>query len=43
MRRFRLARAIFGGVEMDLPEHDVIVVGAGNAATCAALSAKREA
>jgi tricarballylate dehydrogenase len=25
---------------MDIPEHDVIVVGAGNAATCAALSAK---
>jgi tricarballylate dehydrogenase len=25
---------------MDVPEHDVIVVGAGNAATCAALSAK---
>src|SRR5438270_9027422 len=24
---------------MDIPEHDVIVVGAGNAATCAALSA----
>src|SRR6202158_171477 len=29
-----------GIAEMDLPEHDVIVVGAGNAATCAALSAK---
>jgi tricarballylate dehydrogenase len=26
--------------EMDIPEHDVIVVGAGNAATCAALSAR---
>ena len=25
---------------MDIPEHDVIVVGAGNAATCAALSAR---
>src|SRR5499427_10029881 len=25
---------------MDIPEHDIIVVGAGNAATCAALSAK---
>src|ERR1700736_4992589 len=25
---------------MDIPEHDVIVVGAGNGATCAALSAK---
>src|SRR5260370_37029255 len=25
---------------MNLPEHDVIVVGAGNAATCAALSAR---
>src|SRR5258707_14382368 len=25
---------------MDMPEHDVIVVGAGNAATCAALSAR---
>src|ERR1700726_4316575 len=26
--------------EMDIPEYDVIVVGAGNAATCAALSAR---
>jgi len=26
---------------MDIPEHDIIVVGAGNAATCAALSAKQ--
>src|SRR5947207_14926090 len=25
---------------MDIPEHDLIVVGAGNAATCAALSAR---
>src|SRR5437762_138463 len=25
---------------MDIPEHDIIVVGAGNAATCAALSAR---
>src|SRR5207302_9251008 len=25
---------------MDIPEHDVIIVGAGNAATCAALSAR---
>jgi glycine/D-amino acid oxidase-like deaminating enzyme len=25
---------------MDIPEHDVIVVGAGNAATCAVLSAR---
>src|SRR3954469_11935152 len=25
---------------MDIPEHDIIIVGAGNAATCAALSAK---
>jgi succinate dehydrogenase/fumarate reductase flavoprotein subunit len=25
---------------MDIPEHDLIVVGAGNAATCAALSAE---
>src|ERR1700720_1426121 len=25
---------------MDIPEHDVIVVGAGNAATCAALSVR---
>ena len=25
---------------MRIPEHDVIVVGAGNAATCVALSAK---
>jgi tricarballylate dehydrogenase len=25
---------------MEIPEHDVIVVGAGNAATCAALSAR---
>src|SRR6266480_7902574 len=24
---------------MDIPEHDIIIVGAGNAATCAALSA----
>src|SRR5271170_4785370 len=28
------------GTAMDIPEHDVIVVGAGNAATCAALSAR---
>src|SRR5207244_12521012 len=28
-------------VRMDIPEHDIIVVGAGNAATCAALSAKQ--
>ena len=27
---------------MDITEHDVIVVGAGNAATCAALSAQGE-
>ena len=31
---------IDGAREMDIPEHDVIVVGAGNAATCAALSAR---